>query len=277
MAEHERAVDKVRSNHAGAGACFGAVVAGASASHEKRVTLNIHALREAGYLPQPGKVRQFAEAYRHIKRPILAKAMIHAPSGADPRIVRMASALPGDGKTFTSINLALSMAREKDVSVVLVDGDVVKRDLSRMFGVEKEIGLLDALGNHAIDLERLILPTDVRGLSVMSAGTPHDGATELLASTRMTALAAAMVGRSARRMVILDSPPLLLSSESRALAHIAGQVVMVVCAGKTPRRAILDAISRMERDKPLALVLNLVDLGTTDGYSGYGSYGEERG
>src|ERR1043165_7009541 len=97
----------------------------------------------------------------------------------------MASALPGDGKTFTSINLALSMARERDISVVLADADIPKPHVSRIFGVEREKGLLEALTDPAVDVESLVLPTDVGGLSILPAGTPHEGATELLASARM--------------------------------------------------------------------------------------------
>jgi exopolysaccharide/PEP-CTERM locus tyrosine autokinase len=266
----------------GAPAAFGAVVdappanedAGENSRSARRIRLDVAALRAAGYLPEPDKVRRFAEAYRHIKRPVIARAMTPAAAGAaDPRVVMMASALPGDGKTFTSINLAMSMARERDISVVLIDGDVVKRDLSRMFGVEKEHGLLDAVAADGSDIESLVLPTDVPGLSVLSAGTPNDGATEILASARMSVVTAALVAHNARRLIVFDSPPLLLSSESRAISRVCGQVVMVVCAGKTPQRAIVEAISGLAHDKAVALVLNLVEAGMSDGYYGYGTYG----
>jgi exopolysaccharide/PEP-CTERM locus tyrosine autokinase len=260
---------------------FGAVVEAMPANEDavgkfqsvRRIRLDIEALRQAGYLPEPGKVRRLAEAYRHIKRPVIAKALLPAaPGAADPRVVMLASALPGDGKTFTSINLAMSMARERDLSVVLVDGDVVKRDSSRMFGVENERGLLDAVADPAIDVESLVLPTDVPGLSVLSAGTPDEGATEVLASARMAVVTAALIARKARRLVVFDSPPLLLASESRSIAQVCGQVIMVVCAGKTPQRAILDALGGLPHDKAVALVLNLTNPGVGDAYYGYGAY-----
>jgi len=127
-------------------------------------------------------------------------------------------------KTFTSINLALSIARERDVSVLIMDADVAKPHISRIFGIDQEPGLLDALADDDLDIESLVLPTDVPGLSMLPAGHHHEAATELLASARMSQLIARLTVRDPRRIVLLDSPPLLLSSESRALVQIAGQV-----------------------------------------------------
>ena len=125
-------------------------------------------LRKRGYLPDSSQERQFDDYYRRIKRPVIAQALVQAPAGAtDLRLVMMTSALPGDGKTFTSINLALSIAREQDVSVVLVDADVAKLHLSRILGVEREPGLLDAVIDPTLDIESAILSTDIPGLSIL--------------------------------------------------------------------------------------------------------------
>jgi exopolysaccharide/PEP-CTERM locus tyrosine autokinase len=190
------------------------------------------------------------------------------------RLVLMTSALPGDGKTFTSINLALSMAREKDVSILVIDADVAKPHISHVFGVERERGLLDALEDAALDIESLVLPTDVAGLSILPAGQHNDSATELLASARMNQVLTRLMTRDPRRIVLLDSPPLLLSTESRTLLEIAGQVVLVVRAGGTPRRAVQEAIGYIGEDKPLGLVLNQSQMALSEGYYGYGSYGD---
>ena len=188
---------------------------------ERRIVVDRDALREAGYLPETAVDRRFADHYRQIKRPLISQALASpAPVPGSPRLIMMASALPGDGKTFTSINLALSMARERDVSVVLVDADTPKPHVSRIFGVEKEPGLLDALGEPNVDIESFVLPTDVGGLSILPAGKTHDGATELLASSRMASVVTRLVARDPRRIVLFDSPPLLVSSESRALSAI---------------------------------------------------------
>ena len=239
----------------------------------RRIAVDREALREAGYLPEIVADRRFADHYRQIKRPLITAALA-APEAkpGSARLIMMASALPGDGKTFTSINLALSMARERDVSVVLVDSDTPKPHVSRIFGVADEPGLLEALGDASTDVESLILPTDVGGLSILPAGRSHDGATELLASARMSAVVTRLIARNPRRIVLFDSPPLLASSESRALSEVVGQVVLVVRSGTTPRQAVLDALEQLA-DRQVALVLNQGRVSLTGGYYGYGNYG----
>jgi exopolysaccharide/PEP-CTERM locus tyrosine autokinase len=232
-------------------------------------------LRKAGYLPDAAQERRVADQYRRIKRPILMRVQsLSAARSPAARLVLMTSALPGDGKTFTSINLALSMAREKDVSILVIDADVAKPHISHVFGVERERGLLDALEDAALDIESLVLPTDVAGLSILPAGQHNDSATELLASARMNQVLTRLMTRDPRRIVLLDSPPLLLSTESRTLLEIAGQVVLVVRAGGTPRRAVQEAIGYIGEDKPLGLVLNQSQMALSEGYYGYGSYGD---
>jgi exopolysaccharide/PEP-CTERM locus tyrosine autokinase len=239
------------------------------------IKIDLKRLRSAGFLPDETEERRFADQYRRIKRPILMQVQtLGAARTAGARVVMMASALPGDGKTFTSINLALSMARERDISILLMDADVAKPHVSRIFGIDQEPGLLDALADNAIDIESLVLPTDVPGLSMLSAGTHHEAATELLASARMDQVITRLTARDPRRILLLDSPPLLLSSESRALVQVAGQVVLVVRAGGTPRRAVQEAIAYVGEDKPLGLVLNQSEVALSEGYYGYGSYGD---
>lgn len=242
----------------------------------RRIHFDVTALRELGYQPESSRERQFADHYRQIKRPIIEKAQIGAgeKGGPSPRLIMMASALPGDGKTFTSINLALSMARERDVSVVLVDADLPKPHVSRVFGVDSEAGLLDALCDPAIDPNSLLIPTDAGSLSILPAGKPNEAATELLASDRMAAIVAALLAGNPRRIVLFDSPPLLLSSESRALADIVGQIVLVVRSGSTPRQAVLDVVEQLGEDRPLSLVLNQGRVGPS-AYYGYGTQAKD--
>lgn len=244
------------------------------AAPERRIAVNRDALREAGYLPESSVDRRFADHYRQIKRPLISQALASpeaVPGSA--RLIMLASALPGDGKTFTSINLALSMARERDVSVVLVDSDTPKPHVSRIFGVEREPGLLDALSDPNADVESFVLPTDVGGLSILPAGTSNEGATEMLASARMSAVVKRLIARDPRRIVLFDSPPILVSSESRALSAIAGQVVLVVRSGTTPHQAVLDALEQLA-DCNVSLVLNQGRASLSGGYYGYGYYGD---
>jgi exopolysaccharide/PEP-CTERM locus tyrosine autokinase len=282
----ERAIEKLRRAAAEKEAAAPARPVGAVVTHietggneppagvnPRRIEIDRASLREAGYLPESSRDRQFADHYRQIKRPLVAKALAAVENGRpSPRVIMMASALPGDGKTFTSINLALSLARERDVSVVLVDADVPKPHVSRIFGVDKEPGLLDALGDPQVDVESLLLTTDIGSLSILPAGTANEGATELLASARMQTIVGRLLARNSRRIVLFDSPPLLVSSESRALANVAGQTVLVVRSGTTPKQAVLDALEVLEDCENVALVLNQGRAALTTGYYAYGEH-----
>jgi exopolysaccharide/PEP-CTERM locus tyrosine autokinase len=249
------------------------VVPPAPHHNRKRITIDPRALRRAGYLPDEGLERRFADHYRQIKRPLIEKALA---GPADMRVILVSSALPGDGKTFTSINLTLSMARERDVSVLLVDADAPRGHVSEVFGLRGERGLLDALSDESLDVEALIVETDVPGFEILPAGRFVENATELLASARMEQIAARISARSPRRIVILDSAPLLVSSEARVLLRIPGQVLLVVRAGKTPRQAIVDAAAYVERKRLQGVVLNQAPFRTAGGYYyGYPGYGEE--
>ena len=245
----------------------------------KRLIIELHALRDGGYLPEQDRDRQFADHYRQIKTPLIRKALGAAAgsSATEPRVIMVTSALPGDGKTFTSINLALSLARERDLSVLLVDADLPKPHVSKIFGIERESGLLDALVDDGLNVESLVLATNIRGLSILPAGNPAEGTSELLSSDRMRQIARMLCAHDPRRLVLLDSPPLLITSEGRALIHVAGQVVLVVRAGQTPRQAMLDAIALFPEDQDGGLVLNEATAGLTESYYGYGygSYGND--
>jgi exopolysaccharide/PEP-CTERM locus tyrosine autokinase len=186
----------------------------------------------------------------------------------------MASAMPGEGKTFTSINLAFSMALERDVSVLLVDADVAKPHISKLFGLDSEPGLLDLLQDDSIAAESLILPTNVPRLSVLPAGRHSNEATELLASARMKEIMDEVARYDASRITLLDSPPLLLTTESQALAQIAGQIVVVVRAGITPQGVLQDALSYFAEDKSVSLILNQSVETAAAGYYYYG-YGDQ--
>jgi exopolysaccharide/PEP-CTERM locus tyrosine autokinase len=186
-------------------------------------------------------------------------------------LILITSALPGDGKTFACINLALSIASEQDRSVLLVDGDVPKAHISRLFGIEKQPGLTDMLERDSkVDLSEIIIDTDVDGLSLMSSGKMTRHVTELFASNRMEQLIKALSARDPNRVVIFDSAPLLLTTGSKVLSTLVGQVVLVVCAGKTPHNAVLQAVDQIEEGKAVNLILNQARNQLASEY--YGSY-----
>ena len=250
---------------------FGRVVEStASAAPGRVISIDQDALRATGLLAPKHQERQIASQYRHIKRPLIAAA---TGKGQEPvangRLIMVASALPGEGKTFTAINLAFSMAMENDLHVVLVDGDVAKPQISKMFGVGAERGLLDAVSDPGTQPGPLVLPTDVPNLFLLPAGTHSDRATELLASERMVEAMNWLLRQDERRVFVFDSPPLLLSTEAPALAEVVGQIVVVVRAEQTEHHVLLDALKRLPEGCSPSLVLNQ----STQKHRGYYYYG----
>jgi protein-tyrosine kinase len=239
----------------------------------KHMTLDMRALRAQGYLPEEGKDREFAEHYRRIKRPLIDKALSATTVVGEPRVIMITSALPGDGKTFTSVNLALSMALERDISVMLVDCDVAKRHVSEIAGIGEEKGLLDALVDESVDIESLAVQTDLRSLSILPAGRRVEGTSELLSSNRMRQLVNTLCSRNPRRIVLLDSPPLLITNEGRTLVKIAGQVILVIRAGRTPRHAVQEAAALIDPQQAGGLILNQMATESSEAYYGYEAYG----
>jgi protein-tyrosine kinase len=223
----------------------------------RALAINHSALQVAGLLPPKHMEREIALQYRQIKRPLIDAAIGRgAERSPNAHLVMVSSAMPGEGKTFTSLNLALSLSLERDVRVLLVDADLAKPHISRLLGVADAPGLLDVLRDPKLDVERVILPTNIPRLAVLPAGTHSEDATELLASARMQEVVKAIGLRDANRMAIFDSPPLLLTTESRALAQVAGQVVMVVYAGVTSQQVVLDALTYIGAGPQVSLILN---------------------
>lgn len=244
-----------------------------SAKAANRLAIDVNGLRADGYVPEASKERQFADQYRRIKRPLIEKALSGNAAGGEPRIIIVTSAVPGDGKTFTSINLAFSMALERDISILLVDSDVAKHHITDIFGLQQRKGLLDALTDESLDPEALVVPTNSRGLSILPTGTKVEGTAELLSSNRMRQIVMSLCARNPRRILLLDSPPLLITNEGRALVKIAGQVVLVVRAGETPRHAVQAAMGMIDEKQAGGVILNEGKVGLTEGYYGYGAYG----
>jgi protein-tyrosine kinase len=251
-------------------------VSGREHSYAKTVRLDKSALRGCGLLPPANQERLIANQYREIKRPLIANAIgKNAPVIPGGQLIMIASAVPGEGKTFTTVNLALSMAREKDLEVLLVDADVAKPQISSLFGLAKEPGLLDCLQDELLDIESLVVGTDVERLTILPAGRRAENATELLASARMEQIAAQLTAVDSKRIILFDSPPLLLTSESRVLANVVGQVVLIVRAASTAQQAVLDAISLLGEGKSIGLVLNRSEGEDGGRYYGYGEYASD--
>lgn len=241
------------------------------------IKIDQNALRAEGLLPPRHQERLIARQYRQIKRPLLARLQERTAAGKrSGHTLMLASAVAGEGKTFTAFNLAFSLAREKDLRVVLVDADAPKAHISRLLGVADQPGLLDVLKNPALDVESVILGTDVPNLLVLPAGTRTDDATELFSSERMREVIARLGERDRQRVVLFDSPPLLVTTEAQVLAQVAGEVLVVVRAESTPRPVVLEALEHLDKDRPVSLVLNQTTVdGQIEDYPEYGQLAGE--
>jgi len=224
---------------------------------EKIVTVNQEALRDAGLIAPEYHEKMLADQYREIKRPLVANAYGRRVAKIeDGNLIMVTSAIAGEGKTFTSINLALSISQEQDLSVLLVDADVAKPHISDIFGASEKPGLLDLLEDESFTPESLILPTDVEGFAILPAGAPRTNATELLSSLRMDSVIEQLGRRYSQRVILFDTPPLLQTSESKMLVNMAGQIVLVVKAESTSQGAVADELQILGQDKAINLVLN---------------------
>ena len=185
------------------------------------------------------------------------------------------SALEGDGKTFCAISLALSIAMEQDKTVLFVDADTSKADAGKMLGVAANSpGLIDLLQNTGASVADFILPTNVEKLRILPAGSLHNHANELLASARMQRLMLELSEEDPDRVIIFDSPPLLLTTEATVLSDFMGQIVFVVSADMTPQHAVRQAIEQIGEEKMVGLVLNRSRKRMNPYYHAYG-YGAE--
>jgi exopolysaccharide/PEP-CTERM locus tyrosine autokinase len=246
------------------------------ARRSREVALDLGRLAAQGYVTPDSPRSQLADEFRVLKRPVLNNA--HGKSAAPIRranLIMITSSVPGEGKTFTSINLALSIAMEVDTTVLLVDADVARPAVLDRLGLPSSPGLLDLLTQPELEFADVLLRTNVERLSILPAGTPHPRATELLASTGMSRLLDEMATRYPDRILVFDAPPLLLSTESRALATQVGQVLMVVEADRTTQSAVTTALGMIESCPVVMTILNKTDPSHSGGgyYGQYGEYG----
>ena len=242
------------------------------------IEIDLAGLQRQGIMV-PGEIRtELVEEFRLIKRPLLDNAFqqrgkITVERG---RMVMLTSSWPREGKTFCTLNLALSIALEVGRTVLLVDADVARPSVPGVLGIEADLGLMDVLTDPAVRLPDVMLRTQFPGLTVLPAGRQHRQSTELLASAAMSDLLEEMYTRYEDRVILFDTPPLLASSEPSVLANQMGQVVLVVEAESTAQAAVSRATNLLAGCDVVLTLLNKASRlgsGGYGGYSGYGGYG----
>lgn len=237
--------------------------------------IDLQRLADGGFIVPGHPPTGLSEEFRIVKRPLLLNAFGGRSTQAleRGRAILVCSAHPNEGKTFCSVNLAMSLVNERGVEVLLVDADVAKPEILSTLGVTGGQGLMDAL-LHDGDPESMIVPTSVPGLSVLPAGhqTPND--TELLASASAHGLVERLLTKNPARVIIFDCAPALAASPASALAHHVGQILLVVRADKTSENDLSEAVKLLAGQAPIQLLLNGTTFaGSSQKYGSYYGYG----
>ncbi len=240
------------------------------------LTIDFERLSNLNFVSFATERRLISEEYRVIKRKLINNAFGALSSTlTHPNLILVSSTRPGEGKTFTSVNLALSIALEQDKTVLLVDTDVLRPNVSRTLDIQVPIGLTDYLSNDKVEVQDIIYSTNIERLKIIAAGRPHHLSTELLASDKMVALANEFASRYPDRIVIFDAPPLLGITETAVLASMCGQAVVVLEENKTKLNELEKALSLLPKELAVGFVINKAYYSRDKGYGyGYGYYAQ---
>lgn len=239
--------------------------------------INRERLAAQNFIVPDGPVSGLSEEFRIVKRQLLLAARGGKGFDALPHGERIlvCSAHPNEGKTYCAINLALSMASEKDNRVLLVDADFAKPSVLSTLGIESGPGFMDALADDTVEAESFIIETDIEGLSLLPAGTRTNQDTEYLAAARTAQIIDDLTRNDPSRIIIFDSPPALAASPASVLALHVGQVLMIVQADETTDSALRDALSLLSGCDHVQLLLNRAKFSPTGrkfgNYYGYGA------
>jgi len=232
----------------------------------REVKIDRQRLAKSGIIITNTERSRVAEEFRIIVRQILAKAQQASnENAAGPgRIIMITSSRPREGKTFTSINIALAIASQRDYRVLAMDCDVERQSMTSVLGIEVEKGLVDLIADESIDLRDILLRTDIPNLTVLPAGRKRPGVPELLSSRRMREILTEMAHRYADRYIVIDAPPCLATSDPSILASLVGQIVFVVEANRTQGPEIEESLRLVSSCPNISLVLNKMEGTTSD-------------
>lgn len=244
-------------------------------SAAKVVRIDFERLAAMQYVDPATPQSQIANEFRVVKRPLLLGVASNTAATERSNLIMVTSSVPGEGKTFVAVNLAISLAMEVDRTVLLVDADVARPSVLSRLGLPPSDGLLDLLSNPSLDFSDVLLRTNIDKLSILPPGSQQARATELLASDGMRRLLDEMAGRYPDRIIVFDAPPLLPSPEARVLATHMGQVIVVVEADRTPEKSLLQALATVESCPRVLPLLNKVARSEVGSY--YANYAQGKG
>jgi protein-tyrosine kinase len=239
----------------------------------REVKIDRQRLAKAGIIFTSTERSRVAEEFRIIVRQILAKAQAAEGERVEnARLIMITSARPREGKTFTSINIALAIASQLDFRVLAIDCDVERQSMSSVLGIDPDKGLVDLIADETMDMRDILLRTDVANLTVLPAGRKRPGVPELLSSRRMRDILAEVEHRYADRYIVIDAPPCLATSDPSILASMVGQIVFVVEANRTQEAEIEESLRLISACPNISLILNKMEGTTSEHFGSYGYY-----
>ena len=238
----------------------------------KTVEIDTEYLINQGFLTPNDVKSEISEEFRQIKRPLLNNIRgksAHPIKKAN--LIQVTSSLQGEGKTFNAINLAMAIAMEMDFKVLLVDADVIKPSIAKELNLVTDKGLVEYLSGEVTQLSEIMLNTNISKLTILPAGNQHNLTTELVSSDVMEHLFTELSERYSDRVVIIDSPPILQTNESIIISQKVGQIVFVVEQNSTAQSDVENAISKLDPNAVIGVVMNKSRSGETGSYYGYGA------
>ncbi len=236
------------------------------------IQIDFEMLEKKGFVSTNSQRQLINEEFRAIKRKLLDNAFGPlSKSLKNSNIIMVTSSRPGEGKTFTAINLALSIALEKDKTVLLVDADVLRPNVMKTLELERKQGLMEYLLGENQDISEVMYKTNLDNLRIIPAGQSHHLSTELLASEKMFEAVEEFANRYTDRVVIVDTPPLLGINETAILANLAGQALVVTEESKTKLVDVEEAVKQLNPEMAIGFVVNKSEKVNTKGL-GYGYY-----
>lgn len=252
----------------------GPSMAPSAPGYSRQVSIDRGSLARCGISVPSAQRSRAVEEFRIVKRQLVAKYMDEPDDelANRNRVIMVTSARPREGKTFTAINIALSIATEQDLKVLLIDLDTKHHAMQEMMGIPASYGLTDLLGNPDIDFSEVVLRTNLPNLTVMSAGSPNFRAPELLSSRRARAIFSEMTQRYNDRFIVFDAPAALASSDPAILASLVGQTVLVVEADHTQQEELESAVGLLSACPNVSLLLNKVRTSAADQFGAYSDY-----
>jgi receptor protein-tyrosine kinase len=244
----------------------------ATVTSNAKIEIDFDALDKKGFVSTNSQRQLINEEYRAIKRKLLNNAFgALSKSLNNSNIIMVTSSRPGEGKTFTAVNLALSIALEQDKTVLLVDADVLRPNVMRTLDQENRQGLMEYLLGEKENISEVMCRTNLDNLRIIPAGKSHHLSTELLASERMFEAVEEFANRYTDRVVIVDTPPLLGINETAILANLAGQALVVTEESRTKLVDVENAVKQLNPEMAIGFIVNKSEKSNSDG-SGYGYY-----